>query len=130
MHAYGALCQAITEVASTRNVPIESREFHALNRCLDVALAGAVTEYEHSQDAISDAASGRATTLTQEMQNTVKRARAAFQAIQGGTVGVGGSTGQLLRVSLDRLEELIERLLTGGEAARTGGEPGQPRLPR
>jgi len=50
VHAYGAMCQAITEVATEKDIPIEAREFHALNRCLDVAIAGAVTDYQSRKD--------------------------------------------------------------------------------
>jgi len=50
VHAYGAICQAITELATSQKISIEARDFHALNRCLDVAIAGAVTTYQSVQD--------------------------------------------------------------------------------
>ena len=45
VHDYGDICQAITEVAVEQNVPITTEEFHTLNRCLDTAIAEAVTEH-------------------------------------------------------------------------------------
>ena len=45
VHDYGDICQAITEVALEQNVPIRTEEFHMLNRCLDTAIAEAVTEH-------------------------------------------------------------------------------------
>jgi hypothetical protein len=121
VHAYGALCQAITEVASKRNVDIEIEEFHALNRCLDVAIAGAVTEYEHSDDAVGR--EGRpAGSKAREMLGALMRAKVAFQAMQAGTVGAGGSTARVLAASLNQLQELLEGSLSGGKAPRTVGD--------
>jgi len=45
--AYGAMCQTITGMAAAQKVDIPASDFHDLNQCLDVAIAGAVTEYEH-----------------------------------------------------------------------------------
>ena len=45
VHDYGDICQAITELALELNAPISVKEFHTLNRCLDVAIAEAVTEH-------------------------------------------------------------------------------------
>ena len=45
VHDYGDICQAITELAVEKGATISSEEFHTLNRCLDTAIAEAVTEY-------------------------------------------------------------------------------------
>lgn len=45
VHDYGDICQAITELALDRKAPITVKEFHTLNRCLDAAIAEAVTEH-------------------------------------------------------------------------------------
>src|SRR4029450_6362663 len=49
VHDYGDVCQAITELAVEMNAPISTEDFGALNRCLDDAIAGAVTEYGREQ---------------------------------------------------------------------------------
>jgi len=43
VHDYGDVCQAITELAVELNAPISTGDFRTLNRCLDDAIAGAVT---------------------------------------------------------------------------------------
>jgi hypothetical protein len=43
VHDYGDICQAITEIAIEQHAPITVEEFHTLNRCLDTAIAEAVT---------------------------------------------------------------------------------------
>ena len=45
VHDYGDVCQAITELVIERQALITPREFHLLNRCLDSAIAEAVTEH-------------------------------------------------------------------------------------
>ena len=45
VHDYGDVCQAITELAVELDAPISTDDFRTLNRCLDDAIAGAVTEY-------------------------------------------------------------------------------------
>lgn len=45
VHDYGDICQAITEIAVEQRAPISVEEFHTLNRCLDTAIAEAVTEH-------------------------------------------------------------------------------------
>src|SRR5687768_7005651 len=45
VHNYGDVCQAITELALETDAPISTDDFRTLNRCLDDAIAGAVTEY-------------------------------------------------------------------------------------
>ena len=45
VHGYGDICQSITELALETAVPISTEDFHTLNRCLDDAIAGAVSEY-------------------------------------------------------------------------------------
>src|SRR5688500_2088790 len=51
VHDYGNICQAITEVAIEQDVPITTEEFQLLNRCLDTAIAEAVTEHARRVDA-------------------------------------------------------------------------------
>lgn len=45
VHDYGDICQAITELAVEQNASITTDEFQILNRSLDSAIAGAVTEH-------------------------------------------------------------------------------------
>jgi diguanylate cyclase len=55
---YGDVCQAVTSLASETGAPISAREFHTFNRCLDDAMAAAVTEYSRRKsNGSADAAS-------------------------------------------------------------------------
>src|ERR1044071_4910065 len=52
VHDYGDLCPAVTELALEKQEPISVDEFHTFNRCLDSAIAGAVTEFGRQRDHI------------------------------------------------------------------------------
>ena len=113
VHAYGAMCQTITEISTTKKFPISTSEFHDLNQCLDVAIAGAVTEYQSLRDTHeSDREIKSLGILAHEMRNALTSASISYQLIKKGTVGLGGNTGRLLETSLKRAEELINRTLT------------------
>jgi hypothetical protein len=43
VHGYGDVCQIVTELAVEEQVQIGAADFHVFNRCLDDAIAGAVT---------------------------------------------------------------------------------------
>src|SRR5580700_1366099 len=50
VHDYGDVCQTVTELADETDAPITTDEFHTLNRCLDDAIAVAVTEYTRGRE--------------------------------------------------------------------------------
>lgn len=113
VHAYGSMCQSITELASKKNNPISTEAFHYLNQCLDVAIAGAVTEYQDLRNTQEKEREVKHLGfLAHEMRNLVASASISFQLVKKGTVGLGGSTGQVLEKSLKKMEELIDRSLT------------------
>jgi len=113
VHAYGAMCQSITELASLKKFAIAPEAFHDLNQCLDVAIAGAVTEYQKIRDAQEVSREDKHLgILTHEMRNALTSALISFDLVKRGTVGVAGSTGRVLEQSLKRMQELIDRSLT------------------
>ncbi len=49
VHDYGDICQSVTDLAVERAWPISTEDFRTLNRCLDNAIAGAVSQFSHEQ---------------------------------------------------------------------------------
>ena len=93
VHDYGDICQAITEVAVDRRVPITTEEFHTLNRCLDTAIAEAVTEHARiTSDSRSSEEIERSGQLAHEIRDILNTALLAFHALKQGTVAVNGRT--------------------------------------
>lgn len=122
VHDYSDLCQAVTELAFEHDVPIQAIEFQTLNRCLDNAIADAVTEYSYARElAITErGARGSNETLGflgHELRNLVHTALLAFSAVQRGKVGPVGATGDLLEHSLRGILTLLDRTLADVRAA-------------
>jgi signal transduction histidine kinase len=116
IHDYGDVCQAVTELAGERGDAVTVEEFHTLNRCLDNAIADAVTEYDRQRDrqmrATGDLAmSERLGSLAHELRNALNPALMAFAALKSGRVGITGTTSGVLERSLASLGRLIDSAL-------------------
>ena len=121
VHGYGDVCQAITELALEVDAPISTDDFRMLNRCLDDAIAAAVTEYGRKrEDSNGGTATGEALLeiTARDLQNSIHCAISAFEALQGGQIGVAGSTGMVLNRSLSVAQDLIGRVLAELSTAR------------
>ena len=112
VHGYGDVCQAVTELAMELESPISADEFKTLNRCLDEAIAQAVTEFARQRDlSESDRGIERLGFFAHELRNLLSNAMLAFEVLKGGTVAIGGSTGAVLGRNLVALRDLIDRSL-------------------
>jgi len=115
VHDYGDVCQSITDLAVQLDAPIAVEDFRILNRCLDDAIASAVTEYGREKPPVLDSQAARDHErlgfLAHEIRNLVGTASVAFEVLKTGNVGIGGSTGKVLQRSLEGLRDLIARSL-------------------
>jgi hypothetical protein len=116
VHDYGDLCQAITDLAVDRDAPFSVDQFRTLNRCLDNAIADAVTEFSVQRDATiarrhSDEVNERVRLLVQELSNSVETATLAVNALETGNLPISGATGGVLKRSLASLKNLIDNTL-------------------
>jgi signal transduction histidine kinase len=126
VHDYGDICQAITELAVEQNAPITTEEFHILNRCLDTAIADAVTEHARiTAESRSADELERMGQVTHEIRNMLDTALLAFDVVKRGTVGVNGNTGAVLGRSLTALRDLVESTLSD---IRTGASHQRPEI--
>lgn len=116
VHDYGDLCQAITDLAVERDAPFSVDQFRTLNRCLDNAIADAVTEFAAQRDLEvarrhAKEENERLGFLAHELRNHLHVAKLAFAALESGRLPVGGSTGAMLKRSLGSMEGLIDHSL-------------------
>jgi len=125
---YGDVCQAVTNLAFETGALISVDEFRTFNRCLDNAIAGAVTEFARQTPASEDDSlksfNSRLGPLAHELRNYLQTAKYAATAIRAGTSGIGGATAAVLDRSLMAMGHLIDRSLA--EVRVTAGLP--PRL--
>lgn len=116
VHGYGDLCQAITELAIEDKASVSSEDFRTLNRCLDDAIASAVTEFTREREALISEDASRATSerlgfLAHELRNFLNTAMLSFAAIKSGSVALNGATSAILDRSLVGLRDLIDHAL-------------------
>ena len=113
VHDYGDICQAVTELAIEQNAPITTDEFKTLNRCLDTAIAEAVTEHARiTAESRSTEESERSGHVAHETRDLLNTAILAYQTLKRGTVAINGSTGAVLGRSLMGLRDLVDSTLS------------------
>jgi hypothetical protein len=111
VHDYGDVCQAVTELAGERGTTLSIAEFHTLNRCLDNAIAGAVSAWSDERERNqADEANKTADTSTRDLGKLVDQAMATLDVIRQGRVAVGGATGDLLQRALVQMRALIDKV--------------------
>lgn len=116
VYDYGDVCQAVTELADETNAPITTDEFHTLNRCVDNAIAEAVTAYARLRErSMADGETERSGVLAHELRNRLSAAQLAFLAIKSGHAPIAGSgtaliNRALVEVRLDSGNTKLQRL--------------------
>ena len=124
VHDYGDLCQAITDLAFERDAPFAIEEFRTLNRCLDNAIADAVTEFSYQRDVALDrmksaAENARLGLLVHELRNGLSTASLAVSALDLGNLPMSGATGSVLKRTLASLSGLVNKSV---EEVRAGAD--------
>ena len=126
VHDYGDLCQSITDLAFELKESVEVDEFRTLNRCLDNAIAMAVTEYNYQRDfVVADkqvkALNEQIGFFAHELRNALNTATLALFAIKDGNLSLNGATGTVLDRALVGMRALVDRSLT--DVRMTAGLP-------
>lgn len=129
VHDYGDLCQAITELAYERDAPFQVEEFRTLNRCLDNAIADAVSEFSTQRESfvterISSEANERLGFLVHELRNALQMANLSVRAMELGGLTLMGATGTVLKRSLASMRSLVDSSLA---EVRAGSDVTVPR---
>jgi hypothetical protein len=103
VHDYGDVCQAVTELTLEKRAVITTSEFRTLNRCLDNAIAGAVTSWNEE----SQRKEGDSRTLVDVLATKLDTAIAAFSAFRSGHVSSAGATATVLARCLIEMRVLL-----------------------
>ena len=116
VHDYGDLCQSITDLAHERDAPFKVEEFRTLNRCLDNAIADAVSEFGFQRESLiaermSSEANERLGHLVHELRNALQLANLSVRAMELGGLTLGGATGTMLKRSLASMRSLVDSSL-------------------
>jgi hypothetical protein len=108
VHAYGAVCQSITEFAQSQSCEITTQEFQGLNLSLDYSIANAVTEFNKIETENANLGEiERLGFFAHELGNSLAAASLAFSLIQKGQVGLTGATSEVLKAAFERMRYVI-----------------------
>jgi signal transduction histidine kinase len=127
VHSYGDLCEAISELAVQHGIFMDANEFRVLNRCLDSAIAHAVTEFSYQRDFLTASTLAsreheRLDELGGELRNLLGTATLAVSALKARDLPLGGATGTILERTLNSVGEAVDRLLHGAGASTPDAE--------
>jgi len=113
VHHYGDVCQAVAEMAIERHATISADQFRTLNRCLDEAIADAVSAFAHDREtAIAHGAMNlqeRFGSLADEQRRLLSLVIETFSAMQAGKIGVAGASATALLKMLHELRDILDR---------------------
>ena len=131
VHHYGDLCQATADLAVEKDAPFSIDELRTLHRCLDGAIADAVTELSAQRDVSiartqSAEVKERLDCLMHELRDSLGTATLAIRALETGNLPLSGATGGVLKRSHAALKTLVDRALdeVGEKTAATA--PSEP----
>jgi hypothetical protein len=83
-----------------------------LNRCLDNAIAAAVTAWTGDRHADSSATAGQRASRDERLRRLVSGAITAFDLLRAGTVAAGGMTAFVLRRNLEEMRDMLDASLS------------------
>lgn len=112
VHDYGDLCQAITDLAVERDAPFTIDEYRTLNRCLDNAIADAVTKFSYLRESAmvhqkTADLNVRLGILMHELNNSLNASILAVGAMEAGNLALSGATGSVLKRNLQAMVKLV-----------------------
>jgi signal transduction histidine kinase len=113
VHDYADVCQAITGLAVEQGVTISPEEFHTLNRCLDTAIAEAVTEYGRvKEEAALRKDLRHRGAIAHDLRNFVQTALLSFQVLKADKGGASGGSAGVLGRSLVHIRDLADGIVS------------------
>jgi hypothetical protein len=108
VHDYGDVCQAVTELAVELDAPVSVAEFHTLNRCLDNAIASAVSAWTGDREPVASAAEGQRASKDERLKRLVGGSIKLFELLRAGRVAPGGSAAMVLGENLRKMGAMLE----------------------
>jgi signal transduction histidine kinase len=109
---FGAIAQAVGELASREGLSFEAREYKIFDLCLDTATGTAIEQYwNEARTQLEQASTERVGFLAHELRNALASARMAFAVLKRGHMSVNSRTGEVLERGLARLDALIGQAL-------------------
>jgi hypothetical protein len=112
VHEYGDVCQAVTELAVELHAPVSVADFHTLNRCVDNAIAAAVTAWTGDRETDASGTQGQRASRDERLRRLVSGSITAFELLRDGKVAAGGATGMALSQNLQKMRAMLDASLS------------------
>jgi signal transduction histidine kinase len=128
---YGAICDAITSVASRSGATVAPDEFRLLNQLFDDAVSAALESFvgqsEEMRAAEQQVQRQEVAAFGHEIRSALHVAISAFRVMKRGSLTADSHTGHLLGTALERMRSLVQNSLTEVRL-NVGGEPVKERI--
>lgn len=109
---FGAISDAVGELAGRDCLRFGAREVQVFNQCLDTAIGTAIEQYwSDARAKLEHTTAERVGTLAHELRNALQSARMAFSVLKRGERDIDSRTGDILARGLARLDGLIGQAL-------------------
>jgi signal transduction histidine kinase len=116
---FGAISDAVGELAGREGLWWSAREMQVFNQCLDTAIGTAIEQYWNEARAkMEHATAERVGLLAHELRNALASARMAFSVLKRGETNIDSRTGDILGRGLARLDGLIGQALLAVQLER------------
>ena len=112
VHEYGDVCQAVTELAVELDASISVADFHTLNRCLDNAIAAAVTAWIGDSHTDAESKDGQRASKDEKLRRLVRGSIIVFELLRTGKVAARGTTGTVLGQNLGNMRAILDAALS------------------
>jgi hypothetical protein len=117
VHDYGDVCQAVTELAVQQKVDISVVDSHTLNRCLDNAIAAAVTTWSEDREADRSATEPSGAFADKKLRRLVTGSLTIVAMLRAGKIGSGGAAVEMLGRQLEEMRDLLQASARAATAA-------------
>jgi signal transduction histidine kinase len=111
VHAFGVICDSISEIAVRAGVMVAPSDWQKLNRALDLGIAQAIAAYEAVRIDQRRASAAELGSVAHELRNALAAASVAFEVVKRGRVGVHGRTADILTRNLKAAATLSNALV-------------------
>jgi hypothetical protein len=101
VHRYGDVCQAVTELAVELDARISVADFHTLNRCLDNAIAAAVTAWTEPPRTL-------VRTESTSLRDLLGSALMIFSMLRDGKISTAGPSVAMLGRQLSQMRHILD----------------------
>jgi hypothetical protein len=112
VHDYGDVCQAVTELAVELDAPISVADFHTLNRCLDNAIAAAVTAWSGDREVDASATKGAHPSKDERLRCLLVASSTVLDLLVAGKTAPAGPAAMVLRENLEKMRAILDTSLS------------------